>query len=126
LARPACRGISAIKRIQLRHELALFSFTVIREPGFQCFARARVYPYLTGRRGWGRRLCLSDSRRPRGFTDVFPIGFDPVGRYLALSTLEVQLAGTYQFAEFPLKRIFYVRVPGRCFWLIGAKDYEWN
>jgi hypothetical protein len=28
-ARSTCWGISAIKRIQLRHELALFGFTVI-------------------------------------------------------------------------------------------------
>jgi hypothetical protein len=61
VARSTCWGISAIKRIQLRHELALLSFSVKPRPRFPIFARARVYPYLTGRRGCGRRLCLSDS-----------------------------------------------------------------
>jgi hypothetical protein len=49
LPRSTCWGISTIKRIQLRHELALFSFTVIPRPRFPIFARARVYPDLIGR-----------------------------------------------------------------------------
>ena len=39
------------------------------------------------------------------------VRFDPVGRYLALSGLEVQLAGTNELVEFPLERIFHIRVP---------------
>jgi hypothetical protein len=47
--------------------------------------------------------------------EVFLVGFDPVGRYLTLSGLEVQLPGAYELVELPLKRIFYVGVPRRCF-----------
>jgi len=32
-----------------------------------------------------------------------------------LRGLEVQLTGAYELVEFPLERIFYKRVPGRCF-----------
>ena len=49
-----------------------------------------------------------------GFCDVFLVGFDPVGGYLALSGLEVQLAGAYELVEFPLERIFDIQVPRRC------------
>ena len=55
------------------------------------------------------------------FSDVFLVGFDPVGGDFALGTLQIQLAGTYELVEFPLERIFRIRVPGR--W---ATDYEWN
>jgi hypothetical protein len=34
--------------------------------------------------------------------DVFLVGFDPIGGYLALSGLEIQLAGAYEFVELPL------------------------
>jgi len=34
LARSTCWGISAIKRFQLRHELAFFRFSENRDPGF--------------------------------------------------------------------------------------------
>src|SRR5262249_35137899 len=40
--------------------------------------QSAIYPYLTGRRGRGRRLCLSDSWDGRTFSDVFLVGFDPV------------------------------------------------
>ena len=57
----------------------------------------------------GANLCLIDcwSGRPR--TNVFLVRFDPVGRYLALGGLEIQLAGAYELVEFPLKRIFHKR-----------------
>ena len=41
-------------------------------------------------------------------------------------SLEIQLAGAHKFVELPLKRIFHIGIPGRCFGLIGAKGYEWN
>jgi hypothetical protein len=43
--------------------------------------------------------------------DIFLVRFDPVGGYLALGGLEIQLAGAYKLVEFPLKRIFYIGVP---------------
>ena len=45
----------------------------------------------------------------------FFVRFDPVGGYFALSGLEIQLAGAYELVEFPLERIFHIRVPGRDF-----------
>jgi hypothetical protein len=47
----------------------------------------------------------SDSWGGRAFTDLFLLGFDPVGRYLLLRSLEIQLAGAYELVEFPLKHI---------------------
>jgi hypothetical protein len=54
-----------------------------------------------GRRDCGHRLCLSDSSGRRAFTGVFLVGLDPVGNCLALSGLEVQLAGEYEPVELP-------------------------
>ena len=48
----------------------------------------------------------------RARTNVFLVGFNPVGSYLALSGLEIQLAGAYEFVELPLKRIFHMGVQG--------------
>ena len=49
------------------------------------------------------------------FTDIFLVGFDPVGGYLALGRLEIKFVGAHEIVEFPLKRIFHIRVPGRSF-----------
>jgi hypothetical protein len=46
LAGSASRRISAIERIQLRHELALFSFAVIQWPGFQ-YLPERVFTHTS-------------------------------------------------------------------------------
>ena len=76
------------------------------------FARARVLPDLIG--GSCRRsLRLSDSWGLRAFTHVFLVRSDPLGGYLALGGLEIQLAGAYELIEFALERIFHVRVLGR-------------
>jgi hypothetical protein len=53
-----------------------------------------------------------DYRRRRRFKNVFLIGFDPVGGYLALGGLEIQLTGAYELVELPLKRIFHMGVQG--------------
>jgi hypothetical protein len=66
---------------------------------FPIFAGARVYPDLIGRRGFGRSLCLSDYWSGRARTNVFLVRFDPVGGYLALGGLEIQLAGAYELVE---------------------------
>ena len=50
----------------------------------------------------------------RGLTDVLPVGVDPVGSYLVLGGLEVQLSGAYMVVELPLERILYKRVPRGC------------
>src|SRR5262249_3000345 len=41
----------------------------------------------------------------------FLSAFDPVGGYLALGGLEIQLPDAYESVEFPLERIFRVGVP---------------
>ena len=43
--------------------------------------------------------------------NVFLVRFDPVGGYLALSGLEIQLAGAYELVELPLERILPIGVP---------------
>jgi hypothetical protein len=53
--------------------------------------------------------------RPNVFAPLELVGFDPVGGYLALSGLEIQLAGAYELVEFPLERIFHIRIPGQRF-----------
>src|SRR6516164_8269609 len=86
---------------------------------FQCIPQmqSRVYPDLIGR-SCPCSLCLLDYRRRRGFTNVFLVRFDPDGGYFALGGLEMQFAGAYELVEFPLKRMFDIRVPGRSFgWL---------
>jgi hypothetical protein len=106
LARSACWRISAIKRFELRHELALFSFTAIPRTWFPIFAGARVYPHVIRRRVCRWTPCLASARCRRAFTNVFLVGFDPVGRYLALGGLEVQLASACEPVKLPFKRIF--------------------
>jgi hypothetical protein len=54
-------------------------------------------------------------------TDVFLVGFDPVGRYLVLGGLQVQFALAHELVQFPLERILYKRVPGRGFGRLGPK-----
>ena len=56
-----------------------------------------------------------DSNQRRRRASRFLVRFDPVGGYFALGGLEMQLAGVYELVEFPLKRIFHIRVPGRSF-----------
>jgi hypothetical protein len=48
-------------------------------------------------------------------TNVFLVGFNPVGGYLALGGLEIQLAGAYELVELSFERIFHIGVPGRSF-----------
>jgi hypothetical protein len=55
-----------------------------------------------------------DSNPRRRGASRFLVRSDPVGGYLALSGLEVQLAGAYELVELPFECIFYTRVPGRC------------
>src|SRR5262249_1730138 len=62
-----------------------------------------------------RNLCLADYRSGRARTSVFLVRFDPVGGYLALGGLQIQLAGAYELLELPLKGIFHIGVPRRSF-----------
>jgi hypothetical protein len=71
-------------------------------------------------------LCLVGYRSGRARTDIFLIRFDPVRRYLALGSLEIQLAGAYELVEFPLEAHLSHTSSRAPFWLIGAKGYELN
>ena len=46
-------------------------------------------------------------------TNLFLVRFDPVGGYLTLGGLEIQLAGAYELVYLPLE--FHIGVPGRGF-----------
>jgi hypothetical protein len=58
--------------------------------------------------------------------DVFLVRFDPVGGYLALGGLQIQLAGAHELVELPLEAHPLQTSSRAKFWLIGAKGYEWN
>jgi hypothetical protein len=70
---------------------------------------------VADKRLWYKVWAGLDSNRRRRRASRFLVRFDPVGGYLALGGLEIQLAGAYELVELPLKRIFHIGVPGRCF-----------
>ena len=80
--------------------------------GFQYLPERLFTQHLIGR-SCRCSLCLVDYWSGRARTNVFLVRFDPVGRYLALGGLDIQLAGAHELVEFPLKRILHIGVPAR-------------
>ena len=74
-------------------------FPYHREPGFQ-YLPERVFTQTSLAVEVAGAVFVSRTIGAGGtFTDVFLVGFDPVGGYLGLGGLEIQFTGAYELME---------------------------